>query len=89
VIENTILVDIPEISLSTSRGKCKVQFATTSTTECVEAVHNAPASRIDDLCYSLGSVSATNIAGQEDAIRYIFHPSDDEQYHMRLLRKID
>ncbi|GAM43808.1 hypothetical protein TCE0_060r18922 [Talaromyces pinophilus] len=88
-ITNTVPINIPESPLSTSRGKRKVQFATTSTTICVETVHKAPANRIDDLCYTLGSVSATNTALQEGTIRYIFDHSDDEQYHMRLLRKVD
>lgn len=88
-ITNTVPINIPESPLSTTRGKRKVQFATTSTTICVETVHKAPDKRIDDMCYTLGSVSATNTAMQEDAIRYIFDHSDDEQYHMRLLRKVD
>lgn len=88
-ITNTVPINIPENPLSAFRGKRKVQFATTSTTICVETTHKAPVNRVDDLCYTLGSVSATNTAVQEEAIRYIFDHSDDEQYHMRLLRKVD
>ncbi|KAF5015056.1 hypothetical protein F66182_13749, partial [Fusarium sp. NRRL 66182] len=83
LIKNTIPVDISENSLSITGGKRRVQFAASSTTICVEAVHTAPTGHIDDLCYTLGS------AVQEDAIRYILDHSEDEQYHMRLLRKVD
>lgn len=83
LIKNTIPVDISENSLSITGGKRRVQFAASSTTICVEAVHTAPTSHIDDLCYTLGS------AVQEDAIRYILDHSEDEQYHMRFLRKVD
>lgn len=83
LVKNTIPLNIPESSLSLSGGKRKVQFATSSTTICVEEVHKAPTSQIDDLCYTLGS------AIEEEAVCYIFNHSDDEQYHMRLLRKVE
>ncbi|EEA19562.1 hypothetical protein TMatcc_009697 [Talaromyces marneffei ATCC 18224] len=86
LIENTISVNIPETSMSISKGKRKVQFAPICTTICVEAVHKAPVHQIDDLCYTLGSFSPDV---HEDTIGYIFNHPDDEQYHMRLLRKVD
>ncbi|KAL4746585.1 hypothetical protein BDW72DRAFT_184583 [Aspergillus terricola var. indicus] len=42
LVESTVPVNVQEASMAVPAGKRRVQFASTSTTVCVEAVHKAP-----------------------------------------------
>lgn len=77
--------------MSVSEEKRKIQFASSSTTVCVEPMYRSfnTAGPIDDLCSTLSSCKVADTRLQQDAIGYISNQSSDTCYNMRLLRSID
>ncbi|KAL3450075.1 hypothetical protein BJX65DRAFT_305537 [Aspergillus insuetus] len=92
-LEGTIplsLMRAPNLS-AVAQGKRRVQFATpSSTTVCVESVHQAPinAGTISDLCSTLCGAKIPESSFGHGVIGYMLSQTSDLRYNMRLLRNI-
>jgi hypothetical protein len=93
ILEETVplgLTRAPNIS-AVAQGKRRVQFATpSSTTICVENVHQAPinAGAISDLCSTLCGAKMPESSFGHGVIGYMLNQTSDARYNMRLLRNI-
>ncbi|KAL4912144.1 hypothetical protein BDW62DRAFT_206747 [Aspergillus aurantiobrunneus] len=90
----TVPVGVQEKSMSVPEGKRRVQFASTSsssTTLCVETVHNKPddPGLIADLCSTLGTFGGMSPNTQQDVVGYVLNQPSDARYNMRLLRSVE
>ncbi|KAL4929905.1 uncharacterized protein BDV17DRAFT_51763 [Aspergillus undulatus] len=94
IIEKTVPVHLEQTSqqslMSASEGRRRVQFATDSTTVCVEAVNPALGhfGSINDLCATLECFNNESLLYSRNPVGYISSQTSDVRFHVRHLKNI-